>query len=178
MKSVVISILAGFFFIAAPIEEEKIVWQENRKLTWEDFRGVPNRADTFVASTNSGISFSFSLKESEKGIEVDYTVLSNFYPDLSWHRPNKVSEYILKHEQTHFDISELFARKLRMKLESIDDLSKFKELSEEYYTEIEFERRQMQRDYDSESDHSNNESEEYEWRDYVAAQLKVYEDWK
>lgn len=178
MKSVIVSILIGFFFIAPPIEEEKIIWQENRKLTWADFRGVPNRADSFVASTNSGISFSFSLKESEQGIEVDYTVLSNFYPDLSWHRPDRVNEYILQHEQTHFDISELFARKLRMKLESIEDLSKFRELSEEYYTEIEFERRQMQRDYDSESDHSNNRTKEFEWREYVAAQLNDYEDWK
>ncbi len=178
MKAILVAIFIGFLLSPSITEEEKIAWQENRKLRWEDFRGIPNRADSYVASTNSGISFSFSLKESEKGVEVDYTVQSNFYPDLSWYRPDRVNEYILLHEQTHFDISELFARKLRMKLESIEDLSKFKELSEKYYNEIEFQRRQMQRDYDAESDHSNVESKEYEWREFVASELNTYAPWK
>ena len=42
-------------------EEEKIVWQEGRKLTWADFKGTPNRGNDFVASTNSGVLFSFSV---------------------------------------------------------------------------------------------------------------------
>lgn len=178
MKVFLVSIVLSCFLAASISEEEKIVWQEDRKLDWTDFRGIPNAADTFVASTNSGVSFAFSIKESESGVEVDYTVLSNFYPALSWYRPQRVNAYILAHEQTHFDISELFARKLRKKLASIEDPRQFKELADKYYNENEFERREMQRRYDEESDHSNIESKEYEWREFVKDQLKLLEAWK
>jgi len=178
MKTLLFGIIASFLWMISPIEEEKITWQENLKLNWTDFKGIPNGADSYVASTNSGISFSFSLKESHKGTEVDYTVQCNFYPGLSWYRPERVSNYILAHEQTHFDISELFARKLRMKLSSIQDLSMFKIQAEKYYNEIEFERREMQRRYDEESDHSNLKQKEYAWREFVASELRVYQAWK
>jgi hypothetical protein len=159
-------------------EDEKILWSAEHPLTWDDFRGVPNGADSFVASTNSGISFAFSYKEINGKVNVSYTVLSNFYPLLSWYRPERVSPYILKHEQTHFDISELHARKLRRELNSIKEDTDFRQLSEKIYHAIELERREMQLRYDTESDHSNIESQEYLWRSFVVEQLKDFEDWK
>lgn len=165
-------------FYPSAIVEEKIAWDESRPLTWEDFRGVPNRADDFVASTNSGISFSFSMKETNGGMMIQYDVVCNFYPDLSWYRPEKVSQYILNHEQTHFDISELHARKLRRALANLPHNRAFKEGAEEVYNAIEVERRAMQTKYDSESDHSNIDEAEYAWRKFVAEQLALLDDWK
>ncbi|MEZ4817149.1 MAG: DUF922 domain-containing protein [Flavobacteriaceae bacterium] len=165
----------GFFFVS---EEEKIVWDANRPLTWEDFRGIPNRADDFVASTNSGISFSFSFKERNGVATISYTVVSNFYPDLSWYRPERVSTYILEHEQNHFDISELHARKLRKALSALTHNKDFKEKAEAIYNTVEAERRAMQTLYDSESDHSNIEEAEYQWRKIVAEKLKALDTWK
>jgi Bacterial protein of unknown function (DUF922) len=159
-------------------EDEKILWNAEQQLTWEDFRGVPNGADAFVASTNSGISFTFSYQEINGRASVTYTVRSNFYPKLSWYKPERVSAYILKHEQTHFDISELFARKLRKALSAIKEDPNFRQLAEEKYHAIELQRREMQLRYDKESDHSNMESQEYQWRSFVAQQLKEFEDWK
>ncbi len=159
-------------------EDEKIQWSAEKLLTWDDFRGVPNEAEEFVASTNSGISFAFSYKEANGQGKFNYTVLSNFYPLLSWYKSGSVSSYILQHEQTHFDISEWHARKLRRALFLIKDSPDFRRLSEEKYHSIELERRQMQLLYDKESDHSNNKEHEYQWRAFVAQQLKEYEDWK
>lgn len=159
-------------------EDEKIIWSEDRKLTWADFKGTPSGPIDFVASTNSGVSFSFSYKEQNGVGSVDYTILSNFYPDLSWYRPSKVSTYILEHEQMHFDISELCARKLRMGLAAIPENRNFKQNAEGVYQENEAERRQLQTRYDKESDHSNNKEEEYQWRIFIAEQLEVYGSWK
>ena len=177
MKGIIFTLFIFLSFFSFS-EEEKIVWDASRPLTWEDFRGVPNRADNFVASTNSGMSFSFSFKERNGVATISYTVVSNFYPDLSWYRPERVSTYILEHEQTHFDISELHARKLRKALSALTHDRDFKEKAEKIYNTIEAERRAMQTLYDSESDHSNIENAEYRWRTYVAEQLKLLEDWK
>lgn len=164
--------------IPSEVKEEKIIWAEGRKLTWKDFRGVPNGPDSYVASTNSGVSFSFSYRERNGQGSVDFAVVSNFYPDLSWYRPSKVTNYILAHEQMHFDISELHARKLRSLLTDIPHDREFKEASEAIYERMEVERRQMQEQFDMESDHSNNEDAEYRWRKTVAQQLDLYEAWK
>ncbi|MBX2827876.1 MAG: DUF922 domain-containing Zn-dependent protease [Flavobacteriaceae bacterium] len=161
-----------------PFEEEKIPWSEDRKLTWEDFRGTPSGSEEFVASTNSGVSFSFSYSERNGVPKVEYEIRSNFYPDLSWYRPAKVSDYILGHEQLHFDISELHARKLKKALSELPHNREFGDASKGVYEQIEAARRDMQNQYDSDSDHSNIGEEEYRWRIYVADQLKVYEDWK
>ncbi len=160
------------------VEEEKIVWSEDRKLSWEDFKGVPDGPPDYVASTNSGVSFSFSYKEINGVSEIDYTVRGNFYPNLSWYRPSKVSDYILEHEQMHFDISELCARKLRKALETIPQDKDFKGKAEVIYQQNEKERRELQAQYDTDSDHSNNHEEEYRWRAYVSEQLTAYASWK
>ncbi len=159
-------------------KEEKIHWEENRKLTWADFKGVPNEIDQYVASTNSGVSFSFSYKERNGVTTINIEVKSNFYPELSWYRPASVSPYILAHEQLHFDISELHARKLRKQLSTIPKNREYKEKAEKLYEQMETERRDMQHQYDNDSDHSNHEENEYQWRAYVAQQLAEYDSWK
>jgi hypothetical protein len=106
-----------FSFLLLPqSSKEKILWKENQKLTWEDFRGKPIRSANFVASTHTGISFTYSYTLKNGKMDLKYSVESFFYPEESWFRPDKVSPYILKHEQTHFDISELYARILRKRL--------------------------------------------------------------
>ena len=177
MKFLAILLLLVF---SAPLEGDnvKMQWSENRQLTWEDFRGVPDAGDSYVASTNSGISFSFSYKVTNGKMTMEYEVLCNFYPELSWYKPNLVTPYILKHEQTHFDISELYARKLRKLMEETSFSNNPKEEVNEIYQNLESARQQLQIKYDFETDHSKNEPVEIQWRHFVAKELKKYERWK
>jgi len=178
MKIVYLTILI-FFSFPSENDKEKFSWSEERLLTWEDFQGVPNKSDDYVASTNSGLSFSFSYKHDASGKgKLTYKVKSNFYPKLSWYRPGRVSDYILKHEQTHFDISELHARKLRRELSRLKYSDNYKEIAQAIYQNMEQERRTMQQRFDDETEHSNIVEAEYQWEEYVANQLKVYNEWK
>ena len=178
MKIVSLFICISFFF-SSENDKEKFSWSAERLLTWEDFQGVPNKSDDFVASTNSGLSFSFSYKHDANGEgKLTYKVKSNFYPKLSWYRPGRVSDYILKHEQTHFDISELHARKLRKKLSQLEYSDDYKEVAQVVYQKMEQERRAMQQRFDDETEHSNIVKAEHQWEAYVANQLTMYEDWK
>ena len=69
--------------LAVPqMEEEKIPVEFRSKLTWSDFKN-PSTSEEYVASTNSGISFAYSMRQTSGEAEIQYTVISNFYPDLS-----------------------------------------------------------------------------------------------
>ncbi|WP_026451643.1 DUF922 domain-containing protein [Aequorivita capsosiphonis] len=168
-----------FSFLLFPqSDSEKILWNENRKLTWEDFRGKPIPSASFVASTNTGINFqySYSLKNGE--VTVEYSVASFFYPEKSWFQPGKVNQYILNHEQAHFDISELHARMLRKNLEGKKFSKRVKLEIKRIYHQTEQKRRAMQVKFDVETDHSRNEIQEAIWEKQIAKQLKSYEPWK
>src|SRR5690606_30202906 len=98
--------------------QEKIFWQEDG-LSWNDFKSAPNQSSSFHANTSAGISYSWGIKNSNGIIELNYEVLSFFNPENSWVKPGSDNKYLLQHEQLHFDITELHARKLRKKLSEI-----------------------------------------------------------
>jgi replication initiation and membrane attachment protein DnaB len=159
-------------------EKEKIEWSEAYKLSWSDFKGEPKQSSGYIASTNSGISFSYSYGFKYDELVLDYEVKSNFYPKLSWYIPSLVTKNTLKHEQTHFDISEIHARLLRKRISETPFTKQVKIEIESIYNQIEIERRAMQNQFDEETDHSNIRDKEIAWEKFVAQQLKELDDWK
>ncbi|MCW8980537.1 MAG: DUF922 domain-containing Zn-dependent protease [Altibacter sp.] len=176
LLTAILILLVGLF--SSENASEKIPWRGPDQLTWSDFQGVPEGNSSYVASTNSGLSFSYSYSERNGERIFEYTIQSNFYPKLSWYRPEAASAYILKHEQTHFDISELHARIFRKRMAEFNFSEKRKEEVRRIYETIETERKAMQDRYDEESDHSKNEVGERAWRIFVAEQLKAYDAWR
>lgn len=165
------------FLLFAQENHEKIIWNETKKLSWEDFKGKPVKSASFVASTNTGISFKYSYSFDNGSVNLQYSVESFFYPEKSWFQPNSVSPYILKHEQTHFDISELHARMLRKSISEKTFSKKVKGEIEPLYQRTEQQRRAMQAKFDVETDHSRNEEKEILWEKYIAEKLTEYESW-
>lgn len=175
-----LSILIFVISLISPsvIEEEKIVWSEDYRLSWSDFKAPARKGISYVASTSSGMSFSSSFAANKGEIEIKATVLCNFYPEKSWVNPAEASDYILGHEQAHFDISEIHARILRKKIsETTFSANGKKEITDLYYG-IEKERIAMQKLFDKESDHSKIKEKELEWEAFIKKQLEDYNDWK
>ncbi|MGB7784793.1 MAG: DUF922 domain-containing protein [Salinimicrobium sp.] len=157
--------------------EEKILWSENL-LTWEDFKSAPPPGHAFHASANTGLSYSWSAKILGEEVELVYTVNSYFYPQFSW--VSKKNDLLLAHEQLHFDISELHARKLRMALDQFDP-AKYKGLKTplaEIYEKIEGERTSMQEQYDRETRHSENKEAQQLWEKKIALELQKLKKFK
>lgn len=176
-------ILAILYFIFSTIspsilEDEKIVWNENHRLSWSDFRAPHRLGVSYVASTSSGISFSYSYSEKNGEIDLNITVNSNFYPESSWVNPKEASAYILAHEQAHFDISEIHARILRKKISETTFSKNVKKELTSLYNSINEDREAMQRLFDKETDHSKIKEKEQEWESFIKKQLKVYDRWK
>ena len=172
-------IIVLFFLSFLPQEDgTKLVWDESRKLTWQDFQGTPDRSVGFVASTNTGINFGYSYTLKNNEVSVEYSVESFFNPQKSWFLQGQVSQHVLNHEQTHFDISELHARMLRKRLDSKRFTKNVKSEIERIYLQVEAQRKAMQKKFDQQTDHSRNIEREIQWEQRVAKLLEEHEQWK
>ena len=160
------------------IEDEKIIWSEDYKLTWSDFKAPHRQGVSYVASTSSGMSFSYTSSNKNGEIDLKITIHSNFYPKSSWVNPEEASDYILAHEQAHFDISEIHARILRKKISETTFSKNSKKELTALYKSVEEKRVAMQRLFDKESDHSKIKAKEMEWEAFIKKQLLHYDRWK
>ena len=78
------------------------------------------------------------------------------------------TDYILAHEQGHFDITEIFARKLNEALQNYDfNRKNFKKDINDIYQSIVKEKEEYQKAYDEESDHSRNRKVQYDWLEKI-----------
>jgi len=178
MKVILLVIAFCSLFFSFVTLEEKIPWTEDYKLTWSDFKSPKANGTGFVASTSSGIAYSYSSMGNAEKVEVTIKVSCNFYPKKSWYSKKDASDYILKHEQAHFDISEIYARILRKRFEKTTYSEELNSQLEEIFYKTDAERVAMQQKFDEETNHSKKPSEEKEWESYIAQQLKEYERWK
>ncbi|MFK7757857.1 MAG: hypothetical protein AB8B53_13085 [Flavobacteriales bacterium] len=91
--------------------EAEITWHPKRKLEIQNFKGpIENRP--FQAAT---YSFTRYKIENVKHFKKEYTLKVNsvFNCEMSYFKPSFKPDAVLSHEQLHFDITELYTRKLR-----------------------------------------------------------------
>ncbi|MCF6212686.1 MAG: DUF922 domain-containing protein [Flavobacteriaceae bacterium] len=152
-----------------------IPWSKDRKLIWSDFKGAPNEEVFAYAQTAYKIEIipSDVLIDSRNNIR-DYKKLSiqtNFYTKNSW--VTDKSDYLLAHEQLHFDIAELYARKMRtafkkLKKQKIANFDSYVNIYKKLWVEC----RKTQKDFDEKTNHGLKIKENNEWINKVNLQLK------
>lgn len=156
-------ILLTFFQSSRTIE-----WNQERKLTWEDFKGKPEINSTKAALTYSSIHAQFGYNDKA----LQYTITCTFDGMKSWGRIK--NDYILAHEQGHFDLTEVFARKLNKNLSEYrfnkktvgDDINKI-------YQSVVDELTSVQQKYDRETDHSRDFPLQAQWNRTIDSLLTV-----
>ena len=165
--------LAAALLIAASVKDPEIRWS-SRPISWSDFRTVPGSQGSFKAQTYSGIRYSLTERSGKVYIDVE----AYFDPDESWVVRGSSTKYLLHHEQLHFDITELFARKLRQELMDIQgrSSSEFRadrlwRVANEAHDRLYNEMVEMQTRYDRETDHSLRRVEQERWVKQVNDQL-------
>ena len=152
-------------------DDEAIPWSSNRKLTWEDFKGEAPVKDRAAATTASGITYQFATLRSPDKMAIDYTVTTFFYPYKSWYQAHLCESLILSHEQLHFDISELYARKMRARMATATFTSNVKAEVKAIYREILEDLEAFQDLYDKETNFSRNREQQLLWNAKIAAAL-------
>ncbi|WP_458627330.1 DUF922 domain-containing protein [Winogradskyella sp. PC D3.3] len=172
-------IVLSILFLGSPSNEESFTWNDRAKLTWEDFKGTPDLESDAVALTASGITFGYAVKTSGKQI-VDFTatVEAHFYPNKSWYVKSKGNPYILRHEQLHFDITELYARQFRAQITKLIVNQNVKEQMKRLQATINEAVNETQQRYDAQTNHSMNREMQKEWEITIQNELNKFEDYK
>jgi hypothetical protein len=153
-------------------DEELIDWNSRRLLTWADFKGAPNPNSDAAASTTTYLGIEYKI--SSKGFT--YDIQCRFSRTRSWGLSK--TEYILKHEQGHFDIAEIFARKLHKEMgEYKFNQNSYRKDLREIYERISKEKEDFQNRYDKETDHSRRTVRQTEWNAKISEMLVEYEDY-
>ena len=99
--------------VVAKPAAEPIAWSATRLLTLTDFQGHYPAGDPLAGLSSTDIRAGAACR--------DYvftgSVKATFDPNTSWLRDSKnATPMLLRHEQLHFDLTEIYARLLRQKL--------------------------------------------------------------
>ncbi|MEH6536518.1 MAG: hypothetical protein V7719_09010 [Psychroserpens sp.] len=155
--------------------EVTIEWNESKKLVWTDFRGPVDANTDAVAVTASGITFSFSVKQSNGAfVSFESEADAHFYPEKSWYIKDKGDAHILSHEQLHFDITELHVRLLRYEISKLKVSQTIKENLRSLHQKANDDLAKMQNAYDTQSQNSINKEQQAIWSLFVKDELKKF----
>ena len=153
-------------------EEDFIKWDENRKLTWDDFKAEPLKMGSTAAMTTTHLGFSYNFANGK----ITYKIDCWFEKNKSWGLVK--NDWILKHEQGHFDIAEIFARQLYRSVSEYQyNKTTFqKDLTAIYKSVVEG-KEKFQQQYDDETDYSRNKTKQEEWLIKIESELKQNRSW-
>jgi len=150
-----------------------IIWEKDYSLSWKDFRGKRKKNDSFASAYSY---LEIYLLRSYRNDEIfNNIVVSTFnrYKSFTLH----YNENLLEHEQIHFNILEIFTRKIR---KSFDAISKNKNHKTYDYNTIFYKYqdslRNYQDKYDYETSFSRNKKKQKIWKLVVKKKLNELED--
>lgn len=169
--------IALFIFLGIIFQNDnQIYYHERPKVSWEDFRAVNKIDGPEAAHIHVAISSAVEYDEGFLNIEIKCYMT----PESSLVLKDKECEYLLNHEQRHFDLQEVFARRIRKRYLEKNDYTfdkLQKDLNGIFIEEIK-KGTQLQADYDNETNHSIDEKKQSEWNDNIDQWLLNLEDYK
>ena len=152
---------------------DALPWSATRRLAWADFQGIPPTRGDESALT----AYSLFHGAACTGRSFEFRVVAAFLPRQSWVKPAIVanpteSARTLRHEQTHFDLSEVHARRMRRYFSELFEpcmktAEELGSLAERFVRE----ESAAQRRYDEETSHGRMSRKQTEWEADVTRQL-------
>ncbi|RYD52907.1 MAG: hypothetical protein EOP52_01805 [Sphingobacteriales bacterium] len=150
-----------------------IGYSRSRPLTYSDFRAQPGAGNQMtVATTHTEMGFTMRTRTTGLRTEVWVTVYAGMDPELSWMRPASRRPEILRHEQIHFDLTAIWACRMKRTME----MTTFTPATlREQLTAISTNHQDScwaeQEQYDRETQHSIHKDAQAYWENYMTAWL-------
>ncbi|SIP86621.1 hypothetical protein SAMN05880574_10189 [Chryseobacterium sp. RU37D] len=173
-------IFAICVLVSSVLHSQKIYWEEGIKLNLDNFKSKVNRrgGNNVVAYTNCGWVYSYE-KSSDPKAPVKIKIETVFNENLSWKDVKRINDYVLLHEQKHFDVAEVFARKLRKAIaEKIITSADFDKYFQSVYNRTLKEYQNFQKAYDTETQNGIIEEKQSEYNRIIAEELENYKSYK
>jgi Bacterial protein of unknown function (DUF922) len=143
-----------------------IDWNASRKLSWNDFNANPPKNPPAAALTSTAIKIDFGYYNES----LQFHIRCRFDKEASWGFVK--NDYVLSHEQGHFDITEIYARKLNAALKKYvpdpaslrSDVNKiYQDMMKQYYD--------RQDEYDHQTNFSIDHAQQEVWLNKIRDEL-------
>lgn len=165
--------LALLCFAAKPVKAQSF-----RTLTEADFMGTPRpNARGVVAYTNCTIDFSYQANRTNGDYIMHFNVrlvMNNYKSWLDRSRitnRNQLTE-ILKHEQGHYNIAYLEQQEVLRTLSRTRFTSNYRQEAMNIFNSIDAKYKQLNSDYDEDTEHMVNRQQQHSWDIYFAKRLQ------
>lgn len=167
--------LTGISGFSQPADSTRnyIFWSDDYRLVWTDFDELPDRHSKHGALSVVGHLSEFKMDNTR----YKAVIRTYFDRENSWAR-NWVP-ILLAHEQGHFDLAELYARKFRKRV--LDEMKqgtltvkKFEELNDDIDQEL----KKAHNEYDEATDYSRNYRFQLQWNNKISQWLEEYADYR
>ena len=155
---------------------EYIEWNEEKLLVWSDykyFEQSSNKNDGYALTT-----VFHSVRGGMKKGKPNFQVRVLYVKNKSW-TTNVVSQELLNHEKLHFDLAEVYGRKMRKQIESLGNrgVKKLKTYKA-YIEQILADFKSKSYEYDKETNHGREPSAQKTWNQFIQYELNRLNGYK
>jgi hypothetical protein len=151
--------------------KDTILWNENYKLKWSDFKGKPG-ASTFMAQSNCLFTYRAVPIVKNRTLEIHIDLHAGFEKNSSFVVKGQEKDNLLAHEQLHFDICEVYIRQLRKKIiSSTFDMMEYGPQIGELFKQAWNDYQVEQQRYDDETGHGIDTEKQQVWQRDVRERL-------
>jgi hypothetical protein len=168
MNTLIILAATLLISIGTKASDSLFIWTESRPLQWNDFSRHLNDNSQFDAEVFAEVRYKYTFSAIT---DFKFEVVAVFNKNTSWSRISRQTEDLLKHEQLHFDIAELYARKLKAEFEKYNYTENFEQEVQEIFNTLKNEYRLMQLKCDEDTNHSLNKEKQLEWEAFIFNEL-------
>ncbi|MGG9971738.1 hypothetical protein ACQ33O_08080 [Ferruginibacter sp. SUN002] len=167
-----IGIFSGCGTTQYSTDDDKIfIWAKDKAIVWTDFRGSIPAEDANVKW--SAVTFSFIAY---RIVDKNKTLIGAYF-DRSQSWVIRQRDDLLKHEQYHFNITEIFARQIREKVTKNKLLPGSPSFDYVYSMEI-AKCNTMQKEYDDATEHGKNKEEQLRQEKLIDEKLTALDAFK
>ncbi len=140
---------------------------------WDEFLGQPDTTSPWDAMLFSGISLQYEYKKHKGGTKVNVLIAPYMNTARSWVKSTGLNEHTLLHEQRHFDITAIVARKLADNIRNtVFQGINFKATVAALHADAMRQLEQLQLRYDEETAHGYLSSCQQEWNQTIDQNLE------
>jgi hypothetical protein len=146
--------------------------QPYRKLTADDFLGVPQNAGTNnIAYTNCSITYTYKAHREGDYYSLDFNILLAMNHYRSWIDRRQVNTResmaeILKHEQGHYNLAYMEQQELLRTVSHTIFRENYRRVADAIFDRIDAKYKQLNADYDADTDNSMNRTQQHSWDVY------------
>lgn len=152
-----------------------IYYDAANSLVWDDFVCKPPQDNSRIAAiTMSGFGYSASMRSNGSRGQLNIKVYCFFNKNKSWVKPGKTTNYILTHEQHHFDISYIAANIFIDKIQNaVMTPANYNTILPRIYNESIEIMNKMQDEYDGQTRNGQEKELQEKWNRFIDSKINI-----